>query len=152
MSEDYVALDAEVEAAIASRSVPQKLQIALSEGAVVAARELGATPEHVGRPLRVYIEGKGCDGFFYGVSFDEVLPHDLTWEQDGIRLVVDPEAFRFICGSQVEWVDDERGRGFLVENPRHRRFRGKFYKKSVWKDRLTASAGKPGPLEQPPEV
>lgn len=145
MSEDYVALDAEVEAAIASGSVPQKLQIALSAGAVAAARELGAAPEHAGRPLRVYIEGKGCDGFFYGVSFDEHWPRDLTWAQEGLQIVVDPEAFRFICGSHVEWVDDERGRGFLVENPRHRRFRGKFYKKSVWKDRLMASAEKAPP-------
>ena len=45
--------------------------ITLSPEALLAARALLAEhPEWQGLPLRVYIDGKGCDGFYYGVTFD----------------------------------------------------------------------------------
>jgi iron-sulfur cluster assembly accessory protein len=91
--------------------------------------------------LRLYLEGKGCDGFYYGVSFDSKTPEDQIFLQAGddgqsVELAVDTESLKFVSGSQVIWVDDERGRGFLVENPRHKKFRGKFYKRAGWQERL----------------
>lgn len=128
--------DDDVEQAIASGGVPEALQIRLTDAALAQARTLAADPERHGMALRCYIEGKGCDGFFYGVAFDQRGPRDLIYEQDGFPMVVDPESLRFMHGASVEWVDDERGRGFLVNNPNHKRYRGKFYKKSAWKDKL----------------
>ena len=90
--------------------------------------------------LRLYLEGKGCDGFFYGVSFDAPQKEDLHFPQgEGLDLVVDPRTHEFTRGSLITWVDDERGRGFLVENSRHSKFRGKFYKRKFWQDRLKQS-------------
>ena len=129
--------DEQVEAAIATGVVPVPLQIRLTEGALAEARKLAADPERAGHALRSYIDGKGCDGFFYGVAFDTRGERDMAYEQDGLPMLVDPESLRFMYGSSVSWVDDERGRGFLVENPNHRRFRGKFFKKAAWKDKLT---------------
>lgn len=93
--------------------------------------------------LRIYIAGKGCDGFNYGVSFDPVEPNDLRSihsdeEGQSIQVVIDPETYKFVRGSTVTWVDDERGKGFLVENPRHKKFRGKFFKRAGWEERLEA--------------
>jgi iron-sulfur cluster assembly accessory protein len=130
--------DDAVEIAIKTGAVPPALQIRLTDTACARAKAMAA--DHAGEALRYYIEGKGCDGFFYGVAFDTPTPRDLRYEQDGLPVAVDPESLRFMYASEVEWVDDERGQGFLVTNPNHRRFRGKFYKKSAWKDRLTASA------------
>jgi iron-sulfur cluster assembly accessory protein len=87
--------------------------------------------------LRVYLDGKGCDGFFYGVSFDTRSDDDHVFSQEGIDLICDPESSKFVKGSEVEWVDDERGQGFLVNNPNHKKFRGKFYKRNNWEQRLT---------------
>jgi iron-sulfur cluster assembly accessory protein len=103
---------------------------------VEAQRLLAEKPEWRGLPLRVYLDGKGCDGFTYGVAFDEARGDDVAWSQDGVAIVIDPQSLKFMRGSQVDWVDDERGQGFLVENPMHKRFRGKFYKKSDWEKRL----------------
>jgi iron-sulfur cluster insertion protein len=89
-----------------------------------------------GQALRVYIEGKGCDGFYYGVSFDKPAADDVAWTCGSLQVVIDPESLKFMHGSTVNWVDDERGRGFLVENPNHRKFRGKFYRKGDWHERL----------------
>jgi iron-sulfur cluster assembly accessory protein len=89
------------------------------------------------RPLlRVYLEGKGCDGFYYGVAFDtEQRPDDTVLEINGLTIVVDKDSLSFMEGSKVVWVDDERGRGFLVENPNQRAYRGKFYKRKDWQAR-----------------
>ncbi|SME89588.1 HesB/IscA family protein [Pseudobacteriovorax antillogorgiicola] len=89
-------------------------------------------------PLRLYLEGKGCDGFYYGVTFDEKTEQDLEFPQENLLVICDPDTLEFCSGSTITWVDDERGRGFLVENPQHRKFRGKFYKRQAWQDKLTA--------------
>lgn len=92
--------------------------------------------------LRLYLSGKECDGFVYGVSFDKPkkddfhFPHKLS---DGscVDLVVDTESMKFVNESVIEWVSDDRGEGFLVENPNHKKFRGKFYRAKNWERRLS---------------
>lgn len=140
----------EIQAALTSGLIPDALRIVLSEAAQAEAERLEATPEFSGKPVRLYLEGKGCDGFFYGVAFSDPLPGDLTYQQGKLTLVVDKETFPFLAGSRVEWVDDERGRGFLVENPNHRRFRGKFFKRKAWQDYFTEK--KSGNKSTTPEV
>lgn len=113
--------------------------IYLTPEAIAMAHELETEdPERKGKSLRLYLDGKGCDGFYYGVAFDEPLPDDLHFPQGGIDLIVDRDSYDFCMGSKIEWVDDERGRGFLVDNPHQRKFRGKFYKRKSWQDRLQA--------------
>ena len=120
--------------------MPEALQIRLTAAALAQARIMAADPERAGMALRYYVEGKGCDGFFYGVAFDKPAARDMTYDQDGLAMLVCPESLRFMYGSSVEWVDDERGRGFLVTNPNHRRFRGKFFKKSAWMEKFAPGA------------
>ncbi len=86
--------------------------------------------------LRVYLSGKGCDGFDYGVTFDQSGPGDLTYNiTDDISVICDEKSLEFLMDSTIEWVDDERGRGFIVNNPNHKKYRGKFYKRASWKNR-----------------
>ena len=119
----------------------KEVEIGLTPAAWTMAKELSeATEEYKGLPLRLYIEGKGCDGFYYGVNFDKAETDDLLFEVDGLECIVDPRTYLFCKGSTIDWVDDERGKGFLVENPKEKNFRGKFYKKSTWRTRLEAMA------------
>jgi len=111
--------------------------ILLTPGACETARRLQSeTPEYNGKSLRLYLAGKGCDGFEYGVSFDDALPTDHHFSCENIDLITDAETLPFVQGTTIDWVDDERGKGFLVENPRHKQFRGKFYKRPNWQERL----------------
>jgi iron-sulfur cluster insertion protein len=119
---------------------PAQPPVTLTPKALAEAERLAGDAAHAGKALRVYIEGKGCDGFYYGVSFDDANERDERFAQGSLTLVVDPDSRQFLAGSTIDWVDDERGRGFLVDNPGHRRFRGKFYKKSEWRERLTSSS------------
>ena len=112
-------------------------EVILTDRAVKMAHRLqDESPKMRGLSLRLYVEGKGCDGFTYGVAFDDPLADDIHYPQGGIDLVVDPRSFKFVSGSSIEWVDDERGRGFLVDNPRHDDFKGKFYKKAAFRASL----------------
>lgn len=115
----------------------EKPSIRLTDAAIKATQDLvAADATRMGQSLRLYLEGKGCDGFYYGVSFDEATQEDIHFPHGAIDLIADPDTLEFCEGSVIDWVDDERGRGFLVENPGHRKFRGKFYKRKVWQDRL----------------
>lgn len=97
------------------------------------------TKEYQDLDLRLYIEGKGCDGFYYGVSFDAKNSDDICFNlADTIELVIDPDSFQFCKGAHIEWVDDERGQGFLVNNPNQKKFRGKFYKRKAWQEYFTS--------------
>ena len=89
--------------------------------------------------LRLYIEGKGCDGFFYGLSFDTPKDSDQRHQiSDSLELIIDPDTAIFCKNVWIEWVDDERGQGFLVNNRDQKKFRGKFYKRKAWQDVLTS--------------
>lgn len=105
--------------------------------------------DHAGQHLRVYLSGKGCDGFEYGVSFDNPDKDDYVVESsnatakklDGqapseLCFLVDTETAEFVNNSEIEWVDDERGKGFLIDNPKHKRFRGKFFRDKNWKKKI----------------
>jgi iron-sulfur cluster assembly accessory protein len=112
--------------------------VTFSDEAVAAAVDLqNSTPAYADLPLRVYIDGKGCDGFYYGVTFDNPDPDDLVIRQSVISIVVDQETLKYVKGSIVTWVDDDRGKGFLVNNPNHRKFKGKFFRRENWQHRLT---------------
>ena len=104
-------------------------------------------PDYQGKDLRVYLEGKGCDGFFYGVTFDHAGDSDIGEQQGPLKILCDSESLVFLKNSSIEWVDDERGRGFLVTNPQHRKFRGKFYKRKAWQNYFEqdGSNESPGP-------
>ena len=114
------------------------MSITLSARAVAKAKELQRS---AGKPsLRLYLEGKGCDGFYYGVAFDHPTPSDLHFQHGKVDVIVDADSLRFVTGSTIDWIDDQRGRGFLVDNPAHKKYRGKFYKKSFWREQLTPKA------------
>lgn len=97
------------------------------------------TEEYRNKDLRIYLAGKGCDGFEYGVTFDARASDDLIVPiSSTISLLCDSRTIEFVRGSTIDWADDERGTGFIVNNPNHRKFRGKFYKKSAWKTKVIA--------------
>ena len=68
--------------------------------------------------LRLYIAGRTCSGFQYGMALDnEVQDKDNTFESQGLKLLVDEQSLQYMDGCMVDFIDDERGKGFLVENP-----------------------------------
>ena len=93
--------------------------IAFTDKAIEKVKEFATgMPEAEGKDLRIFIQGVGCSGFAYGFAFDEARDGDTVIEADGtIRVLVDPHSAPHLSGSSVDFVDDERGSGFTVDNP-----------------------------------
>jgi len=68
--------------------------------------------------LRLSVEGGGCSGFQYRFGLDEAVDaEDLSVEQDGVTLVVDPMSLYLVRGGTVDYVENLGGAAFKVENP-----------------------------------
>jgi len=68
--------------------------------------------------LRVFISGQGCSGFQYGMGLENKPGEtDSTFESEGLKVIVDEASMQYMRGATVQYIDDERGKGFLVENP-----------------------------------
>jgi iron-sulfur cluster insertion protein len=92
--------------------------ITFSEKAVEKVSEFAAQmPEAEGKELRIFIQGVGCSGFSYGFTFDEERDGDSIVESGDLKVLVDPNSAPHLTGSTVDFVEDQRGAGFIVENP-----------------------------------
>ena len=88
----------------------------------VAAEKLGELMDQKGvrdtHALRVFIRGGGCSGFQYGMTFDSnPRPIDRVFEENGLRVIVDPQSLQYMAGASIDYVDDPAGGGFHIENP-----------------------------------
>jgi iron-sulfur cluster assembly protein len=87
-----------------------------------AASELKNLMESEGKAeasLRVWVAGGGCSGLQYGMALDDGSPEpdDLTFESEGVKLLVDSLSIQYMNGAVVDYIDDEMGGGFKIENP-----------------------------------
>ncbi len=71
--------------------------------------------------IRVGVVGGGCSGFQYSMDFEkEAKEGDMAFEQDGIRLYVDPMSSMYLQGVTVDYVVGLQGAGFKFTNPNAR--------------------------------
>jgi len=69
--------------------------------------------------LRIWVAGGGCSGLQYGMALAEDTPEDgdLIFENEGVKILVDGLSLNYMDGSTVDFVDDDLGGGFKIENP-----------------------------------
>jgi iron-sulfur cluster assembly accessory protein len=68
--------------------------------------------------LRIAVTGGGCSGFQYALGFDtDVLDDDISWEQEGVKVVIDETSAEYLRGAHVDFQDGLQGKGFSIENP-----------------------------------
>jgi iron-sulfur cluster assembly protein len=93
--------------------------ITLTDRAACELKELMIQEEKTNAYLRVWVAGGGCSGLQYGMALDDGEPEDgdQTFENDGVRVLVDDLSLRYMVGSVVDYVDDPMGGGFKIENP-----------------------------------
>ena len=71
-----------------------------------------------GYALRVYISAQTCSGFQYGMALDNnALPTDTIFDSGGFKVIIDEISIQYMAGAIIDYIDDQRGKGFLVENP-----------------------------------
>lgn len=67
--------------------------------------------------LRVFVKGKSCCGYAYGLALDDApTAEDTVVEQGGITIAVDPKSLPYVQGATIDHVDALMGGGFTVRN------------------------------------
>ena len=68
--------------------------------------------------IRVGVKARGCSGMMYYMEYatnpeemDEVV------EQDGVKLVVDPQSIMHILGTTIGYVSSDTEEGFTFDSP-----------------------------------
>lgn len=92
--------------------------ITFSERAVAEIKAVMARENRADDALRVWIAGAGCAGLQYGMGIEsDIQEGDTEFVQHGLRIVVDDRSLPYMQGSTVEFVEDEQGGGFRIDNP-----------------------------------
>ena len=68
--------------------------------------------------LRIYVQGGGCSGLSYGMSFEQKAEEDdLVLEENGIKMLVDSYSQEYLKGANVDYIESLMGAGFKINNP-----------------------------------
>lgn len=90
----------------------------ITEKAAQKIQQLMASENNPNLALRVAVVGGGCSGYSYGMSFAEGgRADDITSEQHGIKVIVDPASAPLLQGAQIDFVESIQGTGFSITNP-----------------------------------
>lgn len=99
-------------------SEDMSIPLTFTDAAANKVKSLISEEENDALKLRVYITGGGCSGFQYGFTFDEKINDgDLTIENSGVQLVVDPMSLQYLIGASVDYIEGLEGSRFVVSNP-----------------------------------
>ncbi len=86
-----------------------------------AEKKIRQMIEKEGKPsmnLRVYVEGGGCSGMQYGLTFEEnARDDDELVAYDGFKVLVDPMSRPFLDGTEIDYSDSLMDGGFKIRNP-----------------------------------
>lgn len=77
--------------------------------------------EKQGKPdaaLRLYVQGGGCSGLSYGMSFDKLETGDeVAYREHGLTVVVDHASAPLLEGLKVDFLMGLEESGFKIYNP-----------------------------------
>jgi iron-sulfur cluster assembly accessory protein len=102
----------------APETTPKAPPITLTASAVAKVKEIMAQQTPVPAGLRVGVQGGGCSGFSYAMSFENSAGMmDKTFNMDGLKVFVDATSVMYLNGCVVDYVETLEGAGFKFENP-----------------------------------
>jgi iron-sulfur cluster assembly protein len=71
-----------------------------------------------GAALRIYVQGGGCSGLTYGMSFDKRETGDeVVYDEAGLQVVVDRASAPLLDGLKVDYLLGLEASGFKIYNP-----------------------------------
>jgi len=68
--------------------------------------------------LRLGVRTSGCSGMAYVMEFaDELEPEDQVFEDQGVKVIVDPKSLIYLDGTEVDYAREGLNEGFRFNNP-----------------------------------
>ncbi len=97
---------------------PRPKVMTLTPRAAERVRSIMASkgPEIAG--LKIGVKKGGCAGMEYTMTWaDSVGKFDEVVEQDGARVIVDPQAVLYLLGTEMDYKTDKLSATFVFNNP-----------------------------------
>jgi iron-sulfur cluster assembly protein len=92
--------------------------VQLTEAAVEMVHGLLEEKNVPNHGLRVFVSGGGCSGMEYGMALEEEpRSYDNVFQQDGVKVYIDPTSMMYLTGATIDYVDSLMGGGFHIDNP-----------------------------------
>ena len=92
--------------------------ITVTENAKNQAIRLMSEDGKAGFFIRVGVEGGGCSGLRYQLTFDnQEGENDKVFEDNGVKVVVDKKSFLYLVGTTLDFSGGLNGKGFIFSNP-----------------------------------
>ena len=93
--------------------------IQVTEKAVEKITELRKAEGHNDQlHIRVSVEGGGCSGLMYNLSFDsDAKDGDEVFEDKGVKIFVNKKSLLYLLGTTLDFSDGLNGKGFQFVNP-----------------------------------
>ena len=71
-----------------------------------------------GYALRVTVNGGGCSGMSYNLTFDnQQKEFDKIYESNGVKIFCDIKSWIYVKGTEIDFSDDLLSGGFKLNNP-----------------------------------
>jgi iron-sulfur cluster assembly accessory protein len=95
--------------------------LTLTPKAVEMVKDAMAREKLTGYGIRIGVVGGGCSGFQYSMDFENAQKDgDSVYEQEGVKLYVDPMSSMYLQGVTIDYVIGMQGAGFKFNNPNAR--------------------------------
>jgi iron-sulfur cluster assembly protein len=97
---------------------PRPKVMTMTPAAAERVRRLMASKGPSVAGLKIGIKKGGCAGMEYTMDWVEAVSKlDEVIEQDGARVIVDPQAVLFLIGTEMDWKVDKLASQFVFKNP-----------------------------------
>jgi iron-sulfur cluster assembly accessory protein len=119
-SEEVEEMVAEANAYLAELAQPPK-EFTATMKAVEKLKELAAEENKQKWGLRVGIANAGCCSPQYELEFEEKALEDDVIINPGFMLYLRPEAEQELRGGKLDYIENEKGSGFRIDNPKNKK-------------------------------
>jgi len=93
--------------------------VEVTENAVSKVKSLLEAENKPGFGLRIAVQGGGCSGFQYGLSYEqERKDNDQVLEFNGLEVYVDAMSLMYLDDVTIDYIDSLNGAGFKISNPK----------------------------------
>lgn len=94
------------------------MTVTLTEKAAFRLRTFLKASGGQNQGVRLAAHDGGCSGYEYALDLvSEPAPEDRVFEQDKVRIFIDPQSDRLLDGVEIDFVESLTQSGFTFSNP-----------------------------------
>lgn len=97
---------------------PRPKVLTLTDAAAARVKAIMASKDPTVTGLKIGVKKGGCAGMEYTLEWAEAVgKFDEVVEQDGARVIIDPQAVLYLLGTEMDYKVDKLSAQFVFNNP-----------------------------------